>query len=143
MSENKGKLYRFVPLEKVFYNKKIYRIMNSNGLPSYLDISVPMAPNHHFSPIGEVVFFKGHTNVKQSDALEEVHTKLEELESEIYAKDVKDKTTKGKVFWMEAFKIMESKGVNDPSKVLEALNPVDKKAEAKGEAPAKKAEENK
>ncbi len=123
MAENKPKtkLYRFVPNEKVFYNKKMYRVINSNGLPSYLDISVPMAPNHHFTPIGEVVNFKGQTNIKQSDALEEVHTKLEELEAAVFAKDTKDGTGKGKVFWMEAFKIMESKNVNDPSKVLEAL----------------------
>ena len=61
----KEKLYRFVPDVKTFYNKQLYKIMNSNGLPSYLDLSVPMAPNHHFSPVGEVVFFKGHTNVKR------------------------------------------------------------------------------
>ncbi len=117
----KEKMYRFTPNEKTFYNKQLYRVMNSTGEPSYLDISVPMAPSHHFSPIGEVVFFKGHTNIKQSDALEEVHTKLEELEAAVFAKDTKDGTRKGKVFWMEAFKIMESKNVNDPSKVLEAL----------------------
>ena len=123
MSETKPKekLYRFTPNEKTFYNKKLYRIMNSKGSPDYLDISVPMAPNHHFTPIGEVVNFKGQTNINRSETLEDVHTKLEELEAERYAKDVKEGTQKGKVFWMEAYKIMESKNVNDPSKVLEAL----------------------
>lgn len=113
------KLYRFKPDQKVFYKKNIYRTTNHHGTPDFLDITVPMAPNHHFIPVGEVEKFKGQINVKRSEALEKVHTKLEELEAETFEKD----RPKGKVFWMEAFKIMESKNVNDPSKVLEALKP--------------------
>jgi hypothetical protein len=86
-----------------------------------------MAPNHHFSPIGEVVKFKGHENVKQSETLEEVHTKLEEIEQALFAED----PAKGKVFWMDAFKIMEEKKVNDPLKVLEALKVKEEKSTSK------------
>ena len=118
-------MYRFRPNEKTFYNKKLYRKMNSTGYPSYLDISVPMAPNHHFEPVGEVSKFKDETNVKRSEALEEVHTELEKVEAEIFEKD----PLKGKVFWQEAFKLMEKQNVNDPKKVLDALKD-DKKPQA-------------
>ena len=122
-----AKTYRFRPEEKTFYKEHLYRTTNQYGTPDYLDISVPMAPNHHFSPIGEVVIFKGHTNINKSEKLEEVHTKLEAIEDELFESDPK----KGKVFWMEAFKMMESKKVNDPSKVLEALNPEKEKSSKK------------
>jgi hypothetical protein len=133
------KLYRFKPVVQTFYGArqgttkegpadgKMYRTNNQYGKPDYLDISVPMAPNHHFTPVGEVVNFKGHTNLKRSELLEEVHLKLESIEAEMKQKDIEDGTTKGKVFWMEAFKIMEEKKINDPAKVLEALKLKEKK----------------
>jgi CRISPR/Cas system CMR subunit Cmr6 (Cas7 group RAMP superfamily) len=121
------KIYRFKPEEKTFYDERLYRTTNQYGEVDYLDISVPMAPNHHFSPIGEVVKFKGHENVKQSETLEEVHTKLEEIEQALFAED----PAKGKVFWMDAFKIMEEKKVNDPLKVLEALKVKEEKSTSK------------
>ena len=123
----KARTFRFEPVEKVFYNGRLYRAKNTQGYPDYLEVSVPLAPNHHFMPVGEVVASRGDFKVEDSQEMQDAFELLRTVESDMKFCGERDFVLKSKVIWPDAFgKLVESE-TNDPKAVLSLVKDLDKK----------------
>jgi hypothetical protein len=116
--EEMGPFYRFSVTEPVFFKGVLLRKKTSSRPAGYVDVMVPVAPNHHFIPVGQVEYQpEGRPIFTGIAELKKLHGEMLEKEEELMSKDERA----GKEFFPASFDLLVEKGVSTVDEARKVL----------------------